>query len=173
MDALGEAYRELARYDDAERLHREALEARRRVDAPPPLVASSLNNLALTMDERGRPAEAEPLLREAIGLWRRHDGEASENVAVGLNNLAAVLRHQGRLLDAVPLLEQSIAIRRQRAGDGHPALAPASENGEAPSSSPGERAFPAPQAASGTSRANGQRFHIRDLRGVRTATSVP
>ncbi len=125
MDALGEAYRELARYDDAERLHREALDARRRVAAPPSLVASSLNNLGLTMDERGRPAEAEPLLNEAVALWRQHEGEASDNVAIGLNNLAAVLRHEGRLVDAVPLLEQSIAIRRARVGDGHPALAPA------------------------------------------------
>ena len=125
MDALGEAYRELARFDDAERLHREALDARRRTSAPPSLIAASLNNLGLTLDERGAPADAEPLLREALALWRTHDGDQSEHVAIALHNLAAALRHQGRLNDAVPLLEQSIAIRRRRVGDGHPALVPA------------------------------------------------
>jgi serine/threonine-protein kinase len=125
MDALGEAYREMARFDDAERMHRAALDARRRAAAPATLIATSLNNLGLTLDERGDPADAEPLLREALALWRTSDGEQSEHVAIALHNLAAALRHQGRLADAVPLLEQSIAIRRRRVGEGHPALVPA------------------------------------------------
>jgi serine/threonine-protein kinase len=124
LEALGEATRQLGRYDDAERLHRDVLAARRRLGAAPSLVASSLNNLGLTLDERGRPADAEPLLREAVAAWRTSEADA-ENVAIGLNNLAAVLRHEGRAADAVPLLEESIAIRRRRVGDGHPALAPA------------------------------------------------
>ncbi|MFN7978421.1 MAG: serine/threonine-protein kinase [Vicinamibacterales bacterium] len=124
VEALGEASRELGRYDDAERLHRDVLAARRRLGAAPSLVASSLTNLGLTLDERGKPADAEPLLREAVAAWRTSAADA-ENVAIGLNNLAAVLRHEGRLADAVPLLEESIAIRRRRVGDGHPALAPA------------------------------------------------
>ena len=123
MEDLAEAYRELARFDEAETLHREALALKRRTNAPPSSLASSLNNLGLTLSERGRYADAEPLLREAIAMWQRHEGPTAEPVAVGLNNLAAVLRQQGRLDDAVPVLEQAIAIRRQRMGNGHPALA--------------------------------------------------
>ncbi len=125
IEDLAEAYRELARYDEAEKLHREALALKRRFGASPSAVASSLNNLGLTLSERGRYADAEPLLREAIAMWSENDGPASENVAVGLNNLASVLRQQGQLDDAVPVLERAIAIRRQRFGSGHPALAQA------------------------------------------------
>ncbi len=123
MEELAEAYRELARLEEAETLHREALALKRRVGAAPSSVASSLNNLGLTVSERGRYDEAEPLLREAIEIWRTHEGPTAEVVAVGLNNLASILRQRGRLDDAVPVLEQAIAIRRQRHGNGHPALA--------------------------------------------------
>ena len=124
LEALGEASRELGRFDDAERLHRDVLAARRKGGAPPSLVASSLNNVGLTLDERGRASDAEPLLREAVAMWRTSEPDG-ENLAIGLNNLAAALRHEGRTADAVPLLEESIAIRRRAVGDGHPALAPA------------------------------------------------
>ena len=123
MEDLAEAYRELARFAEAETLHREALALKRRTAAPPSSLASSLNNLGLTLSERGRYTDAEPLLRDAIEIWRTHDGPTALPLAVGLNNLASTLRQQGRLDDAVPVLEQAIAIRRQRMGNGHPALA--------------------------------------------------
>ena len=123
MEALAEAYRELARFDDAEALHREALAIKRRVGDSPASIASSLNDLGLTLSERGRYADAEPLLREAIETWRRLEPDASANVAVGLNNLAQTLRQQGRLDDAAAALDEAIAIRRQRFGNDHPLLA--------------------------------------------------
>ncbi len=123
MEDLAEAYRQLARLEEAETLHREALALKRKVGAPPSSVASSLNNLGLTLSDRGRHTDAEPLLREAIDTWRSHEGPTAEAVAVGLNNLGAILRLQGRLDDAVPVLEQAIAIRRQRHGNRHPGLA--------------------------------------------------
>ena len=123
LEDLAEAYRELARFDEAETLHREALALKRRTNAAPASLASSLSNLGLTLGERGRYADAEPLLREAIELWRAHDGPTALPLAVGLDNLASTLRQQGRLDDAVPVLERAIAIRRQRLGNGHPALA--------------------------------------------------
>ena len=123
MEALAEAYRELARYDDAEALHREALAIKRRVGDSPASIAASLNDLGLTLIERGRYADAEPLLREAIETWRRLEPDASANVAVGLNNLAQTLRQQGRLDDAAAALDEAIAIRRRRFGNDHPLLA--------------------------------------------------
>ncbi|MEP7118037.1 MAG: serine/threonine-protein kinase [Acidobacteriota bacterium] len=123
MEELAEAYRELARFEEAERLHRDALALKQRLGAPPAAVASSLNNLGLTLSERGRYAEAEPLLRQAIAMWRTQEGPATDLVATGLDNLASTLRLQGRLDEAVPVLEEAIALRRQRVGNGHPALA--------------------------------------------------
>ena len=94
---------------------------KRRLGASPSSIASSLNNLGLTLSERGtlrrRRAAAARGHRHLAGA-RRTDG--ARRVAVGLNNLASILRQQGRLDDAVPMLEQAIAIRRQRLGNGHP-----------------------------------------------------
>jgi len=123
MDDMAEAYRELGLLDEAEAMHRETLAAKRRLGAPPSSIALSLNNVGLTLSERGRFADAEPLLREAIALWRQHDGETADVVAAGLNNLADVLRQQARLAEAVPLLEDAIRIRRQTVGSTHPSLA--------------------------------------------------
>ncbi len=123
MDEVGEAYRELARFDEAESMHREALAAKRRLGAPPTSVALSLNNVGLTLSERGRFSEAEPMLRESLALWRQHEGPAADAVAAGLNNLGDVLRQQARLAEAVPLLQEAIEIRRQTVGNSHPSLA--------------------------------------------------
>jgi serine/threonine-protein kinase len=123
MEALAEAYRELARFDDAEAMHREALAIKRRVGDSPSAIAASLNDLGLTLSERGKYAEAEPLLREAIAAWRQLAPGALADMAVGLNNLAQTLRQQGRLDEAVTALDEAIAIRRQRFGNDHPLLA--------------------------------------------------
>ncbi len=123
MAALAEAYRELARFDQAETLHREALAVKRRAGAAPASIAASLNDLGLTLSERGRYADAEPLVREAIATWRSLAPEPSADVAVGLNNLAQTLRQQGRLDDAATALDEAIAIRRRRYGNDHPLLA--------------------------------------------------
>ncbi|MGE0359342.1 MAG: tetratricopeptide repeat protein [Vicinamibacterales bacterium] len=123
MQGLAEAYRELARFDEAEAMHRETLAIKRRIGSPPASIAVSLNDLGLTLSERGRFADAEPLLREAIDTWRRLGLDSAADVAVGLNNLAQTLRQQGRLDDAVAALDEAIAIRRQRFGNDHPLLA--------------------------------------------------
>ncbi|MGD9902416.1 MAG: tetratricopeptide repeat protein [Vicinamibacterales bacterium] len=123
MQALAEAYRELARLDEAEALHREALAVRQRVGGTPASIAASQNDLGLTLSERGRFADAEPLLRQAIDTWRRLGPDAVEAVAVGLNNLAQNLRQQGRLDDAAAALDDAIAIRRRRFGNDHPLVA--------------------------------------------------
>ncbi len=123
MQLLAEALRELARLDEAETLHREALAIKRRVDDAPASIAASLNDLGLTLSERGKYVEAEPLLREAIATWRRLAPDPPADVAVGLNNLAQTLRQQGRLDEAATTLDEAIAIRRRRFGNDHPLLA--------------------------------------------------
>ena len=124
MEALAEAYRELARYDDAETLHREALAIKRRVGDSPSSIAASLNDLGLTLSERGTLRRR----RAAAARGDRRRGAGSNptptaDVAVGLNNLAQTLRQQGRLDDAATALDEAIAIRRQRFGNDHPLLA--------------------------------------------------
>ena len=123
MQSLAEAWRELARLDEAETLHREALAIKRRIGDTPSSIAASLNDLGLTLSERGKYVEAEPLLREAIAAWRRLAPDTPADVAVGLNNLAQTLRQQGRLDEAATTLDEAIAIRRRRFGNDHPLLA--------------------------------------------------
>lgn len=59
-----------------------------------------------------RPAEAEPLIREALAMDRKMFGEKHNYVAASLNNLALVLRLKGDLDEAERVGLQSLAVNR-------------------------------------------------------------
>jgi tetratricopeptide (TPR) repeat protein len=118
------------KYDEAEPLYRQSLAIDRKVSAlmsvclfhrascqvygdQHPKVATDLNNLAELLYTKGKYDEAEPLYRQAIGVWRTALGEEHLLVATGLNNLAALLEIQVKYDEAEPLYQQSLAIRRK------------------------------------------------------------
>src|SRR3546814_12372448 len=66
MNARGGALRGQERYDEAEEFYRKALAIRRKAFGDEhQLTASSLNNLGNLYRDKGEPARAEPLYREA------------------------------------------------------------------------------------------------------------
>jgi CHAT domain-containing protein len=80
-------------------------------------LARCLNNLALVLKARGRPAAAEPLCREALAMLRRLYPEdrypaGHSYLARCLNNLAMVLKAQGKLAAAEPLCREALAMQR-------------------------------------------------------------
>ena len=83
-------------------------------------MALSLNNLAGLYDSQGRYTEAEPLLLEALDLYKRLLGDNHPHVANSLNNLAALYYSQGRYTEAEPLYLEAINIFRERLGENHP-----------------------------------------------------
>ena len=77
---------------------------------------------------RGRFAEAEPLLKESLAIYKSLVGQQHPDVAMSLNNLAELYRVQGRYAEAEPLLKQSLAIHKRVFGQEHPDVATSLNN---------------------------------------------
>ena len=60
-------------------------------------------------------AEAEPLFREALEIWRKALPDGHPNIAITLNNLAMLLQVQNKLAEAEPLLREAAEIIRTNA----------------------------------------------------------
>ena len=65
-----------------------------------PDVAGSLTGLAAVLRDEGKPAEAEPLVREALAIRRELFGSEHPAVAGSLNTLGGLLETQRKLSDA-------------------------------------------------------------------------
>ncbi|MFO0840540.1 MAG: serine/threonine-protein kinase [Phycisphaerae bacterium] len=118
--AIGETYKGLGRYDDAERHLRGALELQYRIHGDEHAdVAKSLNTLGVLLHAKGRYADAQDCLERALAIHRKLEGGDQSEVAQVLNNLAVVLRVQGQETQAEPMLRDALQIRRRLLGDEH------------------------------------------------------
>ncbi len=117
QNLIGTTYRDLSRYDEAERLIRSALEIRQRTlgDAHPD-VAASLNDLAWLLVDKGDYEAAEPLYRKSLAMRRSLLGDSHPDVADSMNNLAVLLGIKGDYAAAEPLLREVLAMRRTLPG---------------------------------------------------------
>jgi Flp pilus assembly protein TadD len=78
-------------------MYREALAVSQKVLGPEhPDKATSLSNLAVLLQARGKLAEAEPMYREALAVSQKVLGPEHPDTAQSLNNLAGLLRAQGK-----------------------------------------------------------------------------
>lgn len=124
MDVIGNVYQSLGLYTEAQPLLRQALEIRQtRYEERHPLVAHSLNNLALSLQEQGNFSESETLFRKALQIQRDHYGAVHEDIAVSLFNLAEVRRMQGDFDQAEQLLLESHEMYRTLYGEQHKGVA--------------------------------------------------
>lgn len=122
---LGLLYRDMARYDAAEKLMQEGRVIReaqntgtRDLD-----IANSLHNIASLDRDQGRFSEAEPLARRGLEIRRAKLGTEHPELAKSMNVLAEILRATGRYDEAIQLLNSAVAIRKRAFGDDHPAVA--------------------------------------------------
>ncbi len=102
--------------DEAESLARRCLDMSRRLypnDHAQKGIA--LECMAKALIEKGKSAEGEPLIREAVAMYRRLEGENSLRVSRGLVNLARALRHdRSRVSESLKILEDALAINRRQ-----------------------------------------------------------
>ena len=99
-------------HDDADKLYKQALEAGRRGDDPQAttLFEQALTfNLAKTVDDPGKPAQAEPYYHQALTLYRAIPG-TEQKQADCLGNLANTLRDLGKPADAEPYYRQALTL---------------------------------------------------------------
>lgn len=124
MNRLASLYEKLGRFSEAESLYREALAIYR--DEPGdihPDVASTLVNLASTLQFRRDFKGAEKLLMEALETNRRVYGDDHPRVAIALNLLGANCFHTGAYDEAETYLTRALEIRRAYWGDEHDEVA--------------------------------------------------
>jgi len=117
-------HREAVRYDAAIAGFGESLDIYRRyLGSDHHVVASSLNDLAVTLLYQGDYAGAKPLMEECLAIYRRILGSDHTRVATVLNNLGSVFKELGDPAAARPLLEECLAIERRILGEDHPEVA--------------------------------------------------
>jgi len=61
----------------------------------------------MLLRDQGRLAEAEPLMREALGGRRHQLGDSHPDTLISINNLAVFLKAQGKLAEAEPLMREA------------------------------------------------------------------
>ncbi|HEY7116283.1 MAG TPA: tetratricopeptide repeat protein, partial [Tepidisphaeraceae bacterium] len=126
---LGDVYRDLGDFKQAEGMLRRALQLEReRFGAQHGEVAVALNSLAEVLLSQRRLDEAESLHRQALEIRRAVYGPNDPLVAESLDHLALVLHRQWKNAEAEPLYREALAIRRQAFGDQDLAVAESLSN---------------------------------------------
>lgn len=109
---------ELARYQEAEPLVREALRLYEACLGPDhEKTAYALNSLAVILTGTSQTSQAEPLLRKVLNILELKFGPNHYRVAVAVNNLSQVLIGMNRLTEAEPLLRRVVATFEKIGGD--------------------------------------------------------
>ncbi len=102
-------------------MHRRALAIKLKVlGEGHPSTANSYNNLAATLGQQGKYAEAEAMHRRALAIRLKALGTDHPDTANSYNNLAATLRAQGKYAEAEAMFRRALAIYAQGPGRGPP-----------------------------------------------------
>ena len=121
MNNIGFVLWNQGKYTEAETLHRQTLEIRRRVLGNEHRHTFwSINGLSLALGGQGKYAEAETLNRQTLEIRRRLLGNEHPDTLESMNNLGFVLWKQGKYAEAESLHRQTLQIRRRVLGDEHP-----------------------------------------------------
>jgi len=103
----------VGRYEDAEGILREVLDAQRdQVAADYPPALKTLGDLGGTLAALERFDEGEPMLREACERLRRRLGDGHPRTVLMVERLGHCLSNAGRFDEAETLLREMVAIRR-------------------------------------------------------------
>ncbi len=98
------------------------------IKSDPVSVGRALNNLAWLYQEKGRYAEAEPLVKRSLLLIEKARGSKDEDYGRALDTLAKLYERQGRVKDAEPLYRRAVAILVAARGSDFEGVAKSQEN---------------------------------------------
>jgi serine/threonine protein kinase len=120
-DAIGRTWRNLARYEQAERHLRRAVELREQhLGRDDSATLDSRNSLGVTLTQMGCPDEALPLHEETLEKRRAKLGPNHPETLNGMRNLAQAYRAAGKFDQALPLLEMTLEKMKAKLGPDHP-----------------------------------------------------
>ncbi len=124
LNTLGNVLWHQGRLDEAEVIHRRALELRQRILPPNHSdIGQSMHNLGALRYFAGDLAEAERLWRRSAEIEEAAHGPWDWNLATSLHTLAIVCSDQQRYDEALELEQRSLAIREKVLGPDHPHVA--------------------------------------------------
>ncbi len=83
-------------------------------------MATILNDLARLYHAQRRYEAAEPLLEEALAIWKQLKGEEHPDMATSYWNLGVLYDRQGRYQKAKSLYLPALEIYQKRLGTNHP-----------------------------------------------------
>lgn len=110
---LASALRSRGQFEEAERLYRLALTTTRQRSADSHIHNMALlESLAEVLQIRGRPDEAEPILRQ-LTQDVRGTPSARATLPRFLNALAGAIQGQGRFAEAIPLMQEAIDVLKE------------------------------------------------------------
>jgi serine/threonine protein kinase/Flp pilus assembly protein TadD len=107
-------------WGEAEKVLADAARRTRQVNPGSPNLAVALQAQAYALGELNRHAEAEPLLRESLAIFREVLGERHPQTATLMHNLGWSLFCLGRRDEALPLLRAALEIRLELFDETHP-----------------------------------------------------
>ncbi len=114
---IGAAYFDDLRYEQAEPYQRRAVAILRKIVVGDQKYRSSLSRtieeLASTLLEQEKYADAELLFRETLALDESVFGKDSEDAGISMQNLARCLRYRGTYAEAESLILRSLDIRKR------------------------------------------------------------
>lgn len=118
---LGNVYRMLGRFQDAEPLLFKAWESFVRISGPEaPSTLSAANSLAGFYKSQGRYTDAEPLFARVLEVRQRELGDEHPITLTVMDNLADLYDHQGRFDEAEVLFSTALAVWERNFGEDHP-----------------------------------------------------
>jgi serine/threonine protein kinase/Tfp pilus assembly protein PilF len=124
MNTIGDVYRELGVYPEADRLLKRSLAARERLlGSEAPEVGENLTSLGRLYARQGKYAQAENTLVRSAGVMERAVDPDHPGVRQSLSALAVLHREQGRYAEADSLSQKILAILQATRGPDHPDIA--------------------------------------------------
>jgi CHAT domain-containing protein/tetratricopeptide (TPR) repeat protein len=128
MDDLGDVYGLEGRFDDGERLLKQAVKLTEQtygtdVRNPGPNYDKIFNDLGNLYKDAGRFPDAEKAFGRALAIGRASRGEDHPNIAAAMGNLATVMAHESRFTEAEDIYKRTLAIDEKLFGPSHPITA--------------------------------------------------
>ncbi|KAL5891148.1 hypothetical protein ACKVWM_002172 [Pyricularia oryzae] len=121
IQTQGDQGEQVTEYEEAEQMHRETLALREKVLGPEnPSTLTSMNNLALVLDNQGKYEEAEQMHRKTLALYKKVLGPENPSTLTSMNNLASVLDSQGKYEEAEQMHRKTLALREKVLGPENP-----------------------------------------------------
>jgi tetratricopeptide (TPR) repeat protein len=118
LNCLAQAIKEQGRFAEAEELYRQALEIQKQYPTDVD-TTTSVHNLAVFLEQRGRLDAADVAHREAQQAWRILLGDKHPNVAISVNSLGMVYQKQGRFAQAVAEHRKALQLQIELLGSNH------------------------------------------------------